>query len=74
MYRNKNVRLYFATQAESTPPLIVISANHGRCLAPAYEKYLLRRFRKRWNLRGVPVRLVVRGRGKGNPERRAGGA
>ena len=33
------------------------------------ERYLLRRFRTRWNLRGVPVRLVVRGRGKGNHER-----
>ncbi len=72
MHRNRNVRLYYATQAESEPPLIVISANQGRCLAPAYERYLLRRFRKRWDLRGVPVRLVVRGRGRGNQERREG--
>ena len=69
MFGPKPVRLLFATQAESDPPLIVISANHGRCLTPAYERYLLRRFRTRWNLRGVPVRLVVRGRGKGNHER-----
>ncbi len=69
MFGPKPVKLLFATQAESDPPLIVISANHGRCLAPAYERYLLRRFRNRWNLRGVPVRLVVRGRGKGNHER-----
>ncbi|MBK7824082.1 ribosome biogenesis GTPase Der [Nannocystis sp.] len=69
MFGPKPVKLLFATQAESDPPLIVISANHGRCLSPAYERYLLRRFRTRWNLRGVPVRLVVRGRGKGNHER-----
>jgi GTPase len=69
MFGPKPVRLLFATQAESDPPLIVISANHGRCLSPAYERYLLRRFRTRWDLRGVPVRLVVRGRGKGNHER-----
>ena len=68
-FRSKTVRLYFATQAESEPPLLVISANHGRCLAPAYERYLLGRIRRRWHLRGVPVRLVVRGRGKSNKDR-----
>ena len=69
MFGPKPVKLLFATQAESDPPLIVISANHGRCLTPAYERYLLRRIRTRWNLRGIPVRLVVRARGKGNHER-----
>ncbi|MFO7561220.1 MAG: ribosome biogenesis GTPase Der [Enhygromyxa sp.] len=70
MWRAKPVKLYFATQADTEPPLIVISANHGRCLAPDYERYLIRRLRKRWHLRGVPVRLVVRGRGRGNQERK----
>ncbi|MBL9100019.1 MAG: ribosome biogenesis GTPase Der [Myxococcales bacterium] len=69
MFGPRMVRLLFATQAESDPPLIVVSANHGRCLTPQYERYLLRRFRTRWDLRGVPVRLVVRARGKGNRER-----
>ena len=69
MHGAKPVKLLFATQAESDPPLIVISANMGRCLQPAYERYLLRRFRRRWELRGVPVRLVVRARGRGNRER-----
>ncbi len=71
MWRAKPVRLYFATQAESEPPLIVISANHGRCLAPSYERYLLGRIRTRWHLRGVPVRIVVRGRGRGNSSRKS---
>src|SRR5690606_28961824 len=70
MWRAKPVKLYFATQADTEPPLIVISANHGRCLAPDYERYLIRRLRKRWHLRGIPVRLVVRGRGRGNQERK----
>jgi GTP-binding protein len=68
-HRGRSVRLYFATQAEREPPLVVVSANHGRCLEPSYERYLLRRFRQRWGLRGVPMRIVVRGRGKGNPDR-----
>jgi GTP-binding protein len=64
-HQGKIVRLYFATQAGTEPPLFAISANRGRSLPPAYERYLVRRFRTRWHLRGVPVRLVVRGRGKG---------
>ncbi|MCH9688918.1 MAG: ribosome biogenesis GTPase Der [Deltaproteobacteria bacterium] len=61
-HQGRLVRLYFATQADRSPPFIVVSANRGRCLPAAYERYLVRRFRKRWDLRGVPVRLVVRGR------------
>jgi len=64
-HQGKIVRLYFATQAGTEPPLFAISANRGRSLAPAYERYLIRRFRTRWHLRGVPVRIVVRGRGRG---------
>jgi len=74
MHKSKPVKLLYATQAETDPPLIVISANHGRCLATAYERYLVRRFRRRWDLRGVPVRIVVRGRGRGNSERARPGA
>jgi GTP-binding protein len=72
VHRGNIVRLYFATQAGVEPPLFAISANRGRPLTPAYERYLLRRFRERWDLRGVPVRLVVRGRGRGG-EMPAGG-
>lgn len=64
-HRGAIVRLYFVTQASVEPPLFAISANRGRPLTPAYERYLLRRFRERWDLRGVPIRLVVRGRGRG---------
>ncbi len=64
LHQGHTVRLYFATQAEADPPLIVISANRGRCLQPAYERFLMRRFRERWGLWGMPIRLVVRGRGR----------
>jgi GTPase len=64
-HQGKIVRLYYATQAGTEPPLFAVSANRGRSLTPAYERYLVRRFRTRWHLRGVPVRIVVRGRGKG---------
>ena len=63
-FRGQPVRLYFMTQADTSPPLLVISANRGRCLTPAYERFLLRRIRTRWHLRGIPLRLVVRGRKK----------
>jgi GTP-binding protein len=70
LHHGRPVKLFFATQAESEPPLLVVSASAGRCLEAAYERYLLRRFRRRFDLWGIPIRLVVRGRGKGNQERR----
>lgn len=72
MHYSKPVRLYFMTQADRDPPLFVISANHGRCLTDAYERYLMRRLRKRWELRGIPLRLVVRARGRGGSHRQHG--
>jgi len=69
-HKGKPVRLYFVTQADSEPPFFMISANAGRCLGEAYERYLVRRFRSRWNLRGVPVRLVVRARGRSGAAQR----
>ena len=64
LYRGRPVKLYFMTQADTAPPLFMISANQGRCLSETYERYLMRRIRDRWDLHGVPVRLVVRARGK----------
>jgi GTP-binding protein len=64
MHHGKPVKLYFITQADRSPPLFVISANQGRALEPAWEKYFLRRLRARWNLRGMPCRIVVRARDK----------
>lgn len=64
MHQGHAVRLYFATQADRAPPFIVVSANRGRCLSPQYERFLMRRIRHRWDLRGIPVRIVVRGRNR----------
>ncbi len=68
-HNQRTVKLFYATQAETSPPLLVVSANMGRCLDVAWERYFLRRVRKRWGLRGIPVRIVVRERGKGNKTR-----
>lgn len=69
-HQGKLVRLYFATQADRSPPFFVISANRSRCLDPAYERYLMRRIRTRWHLRGIPLRLVIRGRQRGERDRK----
>jgi GTP-binding protein len=72
LHRGKPVKLYFMTQADRSPPLFVVSANHGRSLGEAWEKYLVRRIRARWNLRGVPCRIVVRARDKPGQARQRG--
>lgn len=64
MHHGKPVKLYFIVQAERSPPLFVISANQGKSLPEQWEKYFVRRLRARWNLRGVPCRIVVRRRDK----------
>jgi GTP-binding protein len=72
LHRGKPVKLYFITQADRSPPLFVLSANQGKSLPEAWEKYFLRRLRARWNLRGVPCRIVVRARDKPGQSRQRG--
>jgi len=67
--RGRPVRLYYATQAEVSPPTIMISASAPRSVSDAYRRYLLGAFRRELPFREVPIRLLVRGRSRDAAER-----
>ena len=60
-----DVRIYYATQAGTAPPLFVLFCNRPAELKQHYVRYLENRFRETWNFEGVPVRMKVRERGSG---------
>ena len=68
--RGRPVRLYYATQVETAPPTIVISASAPRSVSEPYKRYLLGVFRKQLPFSEVPIRLLVRGK---STEDREGG-
>ncbi|HEX9638605.1 MAG TPA: ribosome biogenesis GTPase Der [Acidobacteriota bacterium] len=55
--RGKALKVFYATQAGTCPPLFRLFTNTAR-LPPATERYLIGRLRQRFGLIGTPIRLA----------------
>ncbi|MFM8635872.1 MAG: ribosome biogenesis GTPase Der [Planctomycetia bacterium] len=66
--RGRPVRIFYATQAETAPPTIMLSTSAPRSVSEPYRRYLLGVLRKETPFREVPIKLVVRGRSAGEAE------
>lgn len=55
---NREIRILYATQAETAPPTVVLFTNGD--LQPGYLRYLERRLRERYAFTGNPIHFVVR--------------
>jgi len=61
-------KLYFMTQVGVRPPSFVIKANTDRGLHFSYVRYLENRLREQFGLAGVPLRLSIQKKQKGEGE------
>ena len=59
----KMLRLQYATQTGTKPPVFTFFANHPRLVDTNYERYLENRLREAFDLVGTPVRLKFRQKG-----------
>ena len=59
-YRGNPVRIKYATQAETGPPVFVFFCNHPQGVKQSYKRYLERQLREAFDLEGVPVILVFK--------------
>jgi GTP-binding protein len=55
-------RLFFITQAETSPPLFVVVASDPEKLHFSYRRYVANQLRKSFGLEGVPVRVKYKER------------
>lgn len=60
----KQLKIYYVTQAEVSPPTFVFSVNEPDLVHFSYERYLENRIREFYPFTGVPLRLVFRPRGR----------
>jgi GTP-binding protein len=58
----RRLRVYYATQAETRPPTVVLFVNDPARMTEAYRRYLERAIRAAIDLTGTPLRLVLRRR------------
>lgn len=56
----KPVRIYYATQASTAPPTIVLFVNHPDLLTTAYKRFLLNQLRQQLPYDEIPIRLLFR--------------
>ncbi len=64
LYRNRRVRIYYATQAGTAPPRIVLFTNMPDGLTPGYLRYLENGLREAYGFVGTPITISVRHRSK----------
>ena len=55
-------RLYYVTQAESSPPLFVVIASDPEKIHFSYQRYVTNQLRKAFGFEGVPVRVKYKER------------
>jgi GTP-binding protein len=54
------VRLIYATQVETAPPMVAVFGNHPDLVAEHYVRYLHNGFRAKYGFIGNPLRIVMR--------------
>jgi GTPase len=68
-HRGRAPRVYYLTQAESSPPLFVAWASHPDSIKPSYKRFVENQIRKAFGFQSVPVTVQYRARER--RERRA---
>ncbi|HLN12839.1 MAG TPA: ribosome biogenesis GTPase Der [bacterium] len=68
----RRLHIYYATQAETHPPNIVLFVNNPALFTEEYRRYLERKLRTAFDLRGTPIRWSLRGKRAAASERTLG--
>lgn len=58
--KNLQVRIRYATQAETSPPRIILFCNHPNLVHFSYVRYLENKIREQYPFRGVPLKIELR--------------
>ncbi len=60
--KGAHLRLYYAVQPQTEPPVFLFFANDGLLVHWSYARYLENRLRERYNFGGTPIVIVFRSR------------
>jgi GTP-binding protein len=56
----REIKLNYATQVETAPPVIAVFGNNPDLVQEHYVRYLHNEFRQAWGFRGNPLRIIMR--------------
>ena len=66
--RNRQPKIYYATQVGEEPPTLVLFCNHPGSIGENYRRYLVGTFRDNLPFGEVPIKLYLRKRESAEPE------
>lgn len=52
-----NVKFYYLTQTNQTPPAFIAFANHPDGVTNSYRRFLIKNLKERFDLHGIPIRI-----------------
>ena len=65
VHGTKNVKFYYLTQTNQTPPSFIAFANFPQSVDNAYRRFLAKKIQERWDLKGIPIRIfAMKSRGR----------
>ena len=59
VYGSQDVKFYYLTQTNQVPPSFIAFANYPQGVRDSYRRFLVRQIQKKWNLKGIPIRIFV---------------
>lgn len=59
VFRTQDVKFYYLTQTNQTPPSFIAFANHPDGVTPAYKRFITKKIQENWDLKGIPIRIFV---------------
>lgn len=60
LHRGREIKLYYITQAEKSPPTFIVFTNNPKAIKPAYERYIMNSLRDRYDFSGTPIRIIFK--------------
>jgi len=62
--KGRRLKIYYATEVKVAPPTFVLFVNNKELAHFSYIRYLENEIRKRFDLEGTPINIIVREKGK----------
>lgn len=62
MIGGKRLRIYYMTQVSTSPLMFVLFVNAPHLMESSFKRYLINRFKETFDLMGVPVRFILKGK------------
>jgi GTP-binding protein len=71
IHKGAHLRLYYATQPQSEPPVFLFFSNNAEQIHWGYARYLENKIRERYGFIGTPMKIVFRSRDEDEETRKA---